>query len=84
MRLYAHGHQTPTPPMRPGGLAAKDTSGRARALVGCGSPWPLRYADSTLTDGSGEGRRNGLIPPRAPEMVVVLTLLGNFLEPEAQ
>ncbi|CAF99266.1 unnamed protein product [Tetraodon nigroviridis] len=37
MRLYAR-RQTPTAPARPARLAAKDTSGRVRALVGCGSP----------------------------------------------
>lgn len=35
---FTPGHQTPTPPMRSGGLVAKDTSGRVRAVVGCGSP----------------------------------------------
>lgn len=43
-------------------LAAKDTSGRVRALIGRGRAWPLRYAYSTHTGSRREGRRNGLIP----------------------
>lgn len=35
---FTRGHRTPTSPLRSGGLAAKDTSGRVRAVVGCGSP----------------------------------------------
>lgn len=75
--------RTPTLATRRGGLAAKDTQ-RAAALRGwLRLRWPLRYAYSTHTGSSREGRRNCLIP-RALAMVVALTLLGTFLEREAQ
>lgn len=82
MRLYAR-----APNAHPAGACQRIGCYRyQRPCARCGwlrLPWPLRYARCTLTGSSGEGRRNGLIP-RALEMVVVLTLLGNFLEPEAQ
>lgn len=55
--------RTPTLATRRGGLAAKDTQ-RAGALCGwLRLRWPLRYAYSTHTGSSREGRRNCLIPP---------------------
>ena len=80
---FTHGPWTPTAALRGARLAAKDTSSRVRAVVGCGPSWPLRYAYSTHTGSWREGRRNGLTPC-ALAMVVVLTLLGRFLARAAQ
>lgn len=81
-RLYAQ-RRTPTLATRCGGLAAKDTSSPCARCGWLRLSWPLRYAYSTHTDSSREGRRNCLIPG-ALAMVVVLTLLGRFLDREAQ
>lgn len=81
--VFTHGTERPLRAMCSGGLAAKDTSGCVRSVVGCGTLWPLRYAYSTHTGSCREGRRNGLIPC-ALAMVVVLTLLGIFLKREVQ